>query len=339
MKPTDQTADFLRSIFEPTDRIALLLRFNPERNRKTEPVSLERRAIQRIVRAEQVWQPRFLAWLMARNAEGRNVQFQPNPLKPTAHQRMKSDVGEIRWLYLDVDTDADARMQAMWDDSRIPLPTWIITTSPGKYQLMWRVTGYTQETQEDTLKLFSRGYGGDIAATDSTRLLRLPGLFNRKYEDAPLVTAQELCDHTLTGGWMPTDFDLAWVEAAMPEIAERIRQERKAGTTARGSSSEDDWKQVMRALKAGADPLVLTAELKARRTDKPDPTYYSERTVDRASARIWISMGWSDETIIEHLTARRSVGRTWQWSHSRAVQITKEIRAMHGKSSQQRRTA
>ena len=48
------------------------------------------------------------------------------------------------------------------------------------------------------------------------------------------------------------------------------------------SQSERDWAFVRDALRRGADPGALRAELERRRPDKPCPRYYAQRTVDRA---------------------------------------------------------
>ena len=65
-----------------------------------------------------------------------------NPLKPGARRRGKSSVLEARWLYLDADEDDDlilSRVDADAAAGRIPAPTAVINTSPGLYQILWRI--------------------------------------------------------------------------------------------------------------------------------------------------------------------------------------------------------
>ena len=53
------------------------------------------------------------------------------------------------------------------------VPNYVLNTSPDKFQVVWKVEGMTIEDRE---------FDGDAAATDSTRVLRLPGFANKKYE-------------------------------------------------------------------------------------------------------------------------------------------------------------
>jgi hypothetical protein len=52
--------------------------------------------------------------------------------------------------------------------------------------------------------------------------------------------------------------------------------------TGKHSHSEDDWAWVCAQLTHGLDAAKLTHELVIRRSDKPDPLYYAQRTVDVA---------------------------------------------------------
>ena len=57
------------------------------------------------------------------------------------------------------------------------------------------------------------------------------------------------------------------------------------------SHSESDWAWVSHELAHGKDAVKLTRELASRRSDKPNPLYYAQRTVDVASARLWLIEG------------------------------------------------
>ncbi len=86
----------------------------------------------------------------------------------------------------------------------VPPPTSILSTSPGKYQVLWRVEGFDFVRQEQTLKLLAIGFGADIACTDCNRVLRVPGFLNRKYDPAYKVTVEYPDDSV----WTPDDFQL-----------------------------------------------------------------------------------------------------------------------------------
>ena len=70
-----------------------------------------------------------------------------------------------------------------------PKPTAIISTSPNKYQVLWRVKGFDFVRQESTLKLLALAFGGDPACTDCNRVLRVPGFLNLKYDPAHRIAS------------------------------------------------------------------------------------------------------------------------------------------------------
>src|SRR5256884_9715142 len=76
----------------------------------------------------------------------------------------------------------------------VPAANYTINTSPGKYQLVWRVENVSPVQAEALLRAMARTSGGDPAATDSTRVLRIPGFKNRKYETEFLVEAEKHSD-------------------------------------------------------------------------------------------------------------------------------------------------
>jgi len=51
--------------------------------------------------------------------------------------------------------------------------------------------------------------------------------------------------------------------------------------------------------------VKLTRELASRRSDKPNPLYYAQRTVDVASARLWLIEGIRIDDVITMLESRR----------------------------------
>jgi hypothetical protein len=71
------------------------------------------------------------------------------------------------------------------------------------------------------------------------------------------------------------------------------------------SRSEQDWAWVCHQLAQGRDAGKLTHDLASRRSDKPNPVYYAQRTVDMASARQWFIEGAPIDDIITMLESRR----------------------------------
>jgi len=75
--------------------------------------------------------------------------------------------------------------------------------------------------------------------------------------------------------------------------------------TGKQSNSEHDWAWVLHELAGGKDALKLTRELASRRSDKTSPLYYAQRTVDVASARLWLMEGVRLDDVVTMLEVRR----------------------------------
>lgn len=280
--------EFLTRCFLPGETIALLLRRE-----------LPAKIVQRIVRSEQATAPAFMRWLAHQNASGVNVYVAANPLRSGSRKRTKECIAEVRYLYIDIDADGDARIAAMRESSGVPTPTAIISTSPGKYQVLWRVEGFDFAVQEQTLKRLAIAFGGDPACTDCNRVIRVPGFHNRKYEPAHAVTVEYQGDSIAHS----QDFRLAF---GSPDAVHPLRGIARQATDSKRTQSEQDWAWVLSELSSGKDAVQLAEELAVRRADKPNPLYYAQRTVDMASARLALLAGISIHDVITRLEARRS---------------------------------
>ena len=278
---------FLARCFQPEETIALLLRRENPRS-----------VAQRVVRLETALEPRYQAWLYYENTTGANVYVAANPLRSGSRKRTKENIASVRHLYLDIDTDGDARLAALRASDLVPPPTSILSTSPGKYQILWRVEGFDFERQEQMLKLLAIAFGGDPACTDRNRVLRIPGFLNQKYDPAHRVTVEYPDDSV----WSPDDFrlEIAATDAKAYALANHGRKPPR-----KHSNSENDWAWVSSQLRQGKDATKLTRELAARRSDKPNPFYYAQRTVDVASAHLWLLEGIRIDDVITMLECRR----------------------------------
>jgi hypothetical protein len=284
----NQTAtDFLARCFAPGETIALLLR-------RENPTSTQ----QRVVTLECVLAPRYLRWLTHENSSGSNVYVAANPLRSGSRRRTKENIATVRHLYIDIDMDGDARLASLRTSDAMPVPTAILSTSPGKYQVLWRVNGFDFERQESTLKLLAIGFGGDPACTDCNRVLRVPGFLNHKYDPTHRVTVEYPCDSV----WCPDDFRFD-IDAVDAMFFDGLTPPRKQ--PGKHSNSENDWAWVSHELAHDKDAVKLTRELASRRSDKPNPVYYAQRTVDIASARLWLIEGIRMDDVITMLESRR----------------------------------
>jgi hypothetical protein len=279
--------NFLTRSFASSETIALLL------GREDAP-----RPQQRVVTLEQVLAPRYMAWLTFENDAGANIYVSANPLLPGSRKRTKECIASVRHIYIDIDEDGDARLAALRASDRVPAPTTILSTSPGKYQALWRVAGFDFERQEQTLKLLAHAFGGDPACTDRNRVLRIPGFYNRKYSPVHRVAVEYPADAT----YGPADFRL---DNAVGSSVLLLRGNARKSPTGKHSHSEDDWVWVCAQLTHGRDAAKLTHDLVVRRSDKPDPLYYAQRTVDVASACLLLGSGIPIHDVITMLQVRR----------------------------------
>ncbi len=306
-----QTAhEFLTRCFHPGETIALLLR-------RENPAS----TTQRIVTLEQAIAPRYLAWLRYENHSGANVYVAANPLRSGSRKRTKDCIAAVRHLYLDIDVDGDTRVAALMESEAVPLPTVILSTSPDKYQVLWRVEGFDFDQQENALKLLAIAFGGDSACTDRNRVLRVPGFPNRKYDPAHLVTV----DYPSDSIYRPEDFRL---DDMSLDSGRRLCGSERMPPTGKNTHSEQDWAWAVHQLSLGEDAGKLTLMLASRRSDKPNPLYYAQRTIDIASARLSLIEGAPIEDVIAVLEDRRSAELPASLCASRAREIATTAQRM-----------
>src|ERR1700691_4337519 len=307
---TSTAAEFLARCFAPDETIALLIR--RESPNKT---------LQRIAPLEHALAPRYLGWLAHENSIGANIYVAANPLRSGSRQRTKECIGAVRHLYLDLDTDGEVRLASIRASPAVHTPTAILSTSLGKYQILWRVDGFTFEQQESMLKLLAIGFGGDPACTDCNRVLRLPGFLNCKYDPPYPVTVQYRSDLT----WNPADFRLD-APAANPMLLSNAVPPRQHPD--KDSNSERDWAWVLHEIALGKDPAKLTRSLASLRADKPRPLYYAQRTVDVASARLWLLEGVPIDEVVTMLAVRRSFEIPPALCSARAREIAQTVQRM-----------
>lgn len=263
-------SEYVLDLFDPAENVAVVAR-----NRATG------RTIQRIARAETAAGTEFQTWLASQNAAGSDLFLGMNPIKDDATSRIKANIKDIRTVYLDLDRNADESLQAIRDSAEVPPPNFVLDTSPGKHQVVWKINGVTQDQAESLLRTLASEFGGDPAATDSTRVLRLPGFANRKLTEEFVVRLHHETDAVYT----LRDFT---IEGDSPEVR-HIGDAHQGRTIAPGhrSQSERDWAYAKRALERGDEPEEIIRRIADYRSqDKADPNYYARRTVIQAQARL-----------------------------------------------------
>ena len=267
-------SEYTLALHEPEDQVAVVL-VNRHRGQ----------TLQRIASVEAIVAPEFQNWLRDQNRSGSDVFIGMNPLKDGATSRMKDSIREIRHVYLDLDEDATAALANVRDSVDAPRPNFVLDTSPAKHQVVWKIEGVDLEQAESLLHSLASHFGGDPAATDATRVLRVPGFVNRKYaRDGEFVVQAHLESsriHSLR------DFT---VHDDSPDSARFVGDSSRAPRSLpRGhrSQSEADWAYAKRALSRGDEPEEVIRRIADYRAhDKHDPEYYARRTVLKAQGEI-----------------------------------------------------
>ncbi len=85
-----------------------------------------------------------------------------NPIKDGAYSRTKDNIKDIRHLYLDLDRNGDEALETIRNSAEAPPPNFVLDTSPGKHQVVWKVSGFSQDEAENLLRNLANQFGGDL---------------------------------------------------------------------------------------------------------------------------------------------------------------------------------
>jgi hypothetical protein len=265
-------SEYILDNFKPTDRIAVLV-LNRQLGETT----------QRITTAQKASSPEFQAWLRYKNASGADIYVGMNALQRHASTRTKDDIEQISHVYLDLDHGGATSLEALENSDLVPRPNYVLNTSPEKFQVVWKAEGMTIEEAEALNQAMVREFDGDPAATDSTRVLRLPGFANKKYE--PDFYVQARTESTQT--YHLRDFKLQIDSQDGPRHHHQQVGRNQSASSSPLSQSEHDWAYAKRALARGDDPEEIIRRISDYRAgDKHDPEYYARHTVEKAKAAL-----------------------------------------------------
>ena len=232
------TREYIQRNYEPTDRLAIVIRNH-----------LTGETIQRLTSAEKIASPEFQAWLRHKNACGADIYISQNSFRSGARTRTKVDVDQIRHVYLDLDENGQDALIKISESAVVPEPSYVINTSPDKYQVIWKVADISAAEAEALQKVMVMEFGADRAATDSTRVLRLPGFQNKKYERDYRVEAYSGSDGTYS---LP-DFRISASDRQFePQSFRETKCHPRASTKA--TQSERDWAYAKQQLVRGEAP-------------------------------------------------------------------------------------
>jgi hypothetical protein len=204
-----------------------------------------------------------------------------NPLQHHASTRTKDDIEEISHVYLDLDHGGTASLEALETSDLVPRPNYVLNTSAEKFQVVWKVEGMTIEEAEALNRAMVREFDGDPAATDSTRVLRLPGFANKKYESDFYVLARTESTET----YHLRDFNLQIDSQDAPRHQHEELARKQSAPSSTLSQSEHDWAYAKRALARGDDPEEVIRRIIGYRGDEKHANY-ARHTVEKAQRQL-----------------------------------------------------
>lgn len=270
--PLPSASEYILDNFKPTDRVAILV-LNRQLGETT----------QRITTAQKASSAEFQAWLRYKNANGADIYVGMNALQHHASTRTKDDIERISHVYVDLDHAGTASVEALENSDLVPRPNYVLETSPEKFQVVWKVEEMTIEEAEGLNQAMVREFDGDPAATDATRVLRLPGFANKKYEEDFYVQARTASTRT----YHLRDFKLQIDSQDAPRYYHEEVARKPVTQSNTLSQSEHDWAYAKRALARGDDPEEIIRRIADyRANDKHDPQYYARHTVRNAQSEL-----------------------------------------------------
>ena len=213
---TSPATDYIRTMFAPRDRVAIL---GVPRRSETEGIPElaselgvrwhpKTGSVQGVMEAGRLARPEAQERLEALNAKGYDLYCTVNTVNVAARSRTKADIADVRRLQLDLDhngRDGLQKLRADVDTERVPPPAVIMQSSRGRFQVLWNTQpgAWPQATAEATMMRLVAAYGGDRAVVDVSRVMRMPGFANHKEGRAGWVVTWARYDGPRT---TPTDF-------------------------------------------------------------------------------------------------------------------------------------
>jgi len=182
-------SDFLRLLFSPLDHVVVMTLA-----RKSGAVETS------FLTAERAASDKMQAWLRFKNVNGSDVFVCLNTFKPDAQRRTKGNLQDVRHCWLDLDTEGVANLSRLRASSLVPEPTFVLSTSPLKFQVIWRVEGATVAECESLNRALAFEFGGDAQSCDAVHVLRVPQFCNKKYPGRVWVTGEQLSEETYSLG-------------------------------------------------------------------------------------------------------------------------------------------
>jgi hypothetical protein len=153
---------------------------------------------------------------------------------------------KARHLYCDLDTDCDTRLTSPRASAAPLTLSAVISTSPGKYQVRWRIDCSTFKRQESTLKLLCFAFGRDPVSTNVSRIPRPSDYPSCRYDTTHSVIGEYPSDST----WNLDDSRLDIAGANATHLSCSIPSQKQSG---KHTNSDHDWVLLWHDLALGKD--------------------------------------------------------------------------------------
>jgi len=157
-------------------------------------------------------------------------------------------ITEIPALWVDLDGAPLQKVtESPWQ------PSAVIQTSPGKFHVYWKLRESASREEigkvENLLKRLAAYFGGDPAATDASRILRIPGTFNYKTTPPFPVSVHSFSDREFDPGDFEDLPEIQEPSPSAPRAADRGERLKKVMECAflqhcdkdRGKLPEPEW--------------------------------------------------------------------------------------------------
>jgi hypothetical protein len=201
--------------------------------------------LQRVAPVSWFLRPNVQAWLRALNAHHFDLYVSINVIAPGRRSRRRQAIADVRHAFLDIDQSADSFLSSLERRRDLPMPSYIVRSSPGRCHVLWRVKGFNPTQIEALQRHLARELHTDPAATSCTQMTRLPGFQNHKRPTPTPVSIEYLDEQSR---YTPDDF---------PKPARVVQFVARADATTRDSGQEPDAKQRARRYLAAVRPAIV----------------------------------------------------------------------------------
>ena len=123
--------------------------------------------------------------LASLNAQGAGVFVTVN--RTDGKGRKLENIIAVRAVFVDLDGSPLTPVELS-----DPSPSIIVHSSPGRYHAYWVTQGIALSSFESIQKQLAQRFGGDPSVHDLPRVMRLPGFYHRKGNDAFLTEIIEI---------------------------------------------------------------------------------------------------------------------------------------------------